>query len=133
MANPPPKQPKGLDERTARVRCHQLVGSFIPYGRAARRQREAPGGRRGDPDAEGRRVAWDGVHSSPAIVELDAAHADLAKKLARLEKSGLAWPAIMVEMIEAVRKYRMPTLDGMRERNGLTQTFGEQTVKEIVR
>jgi hypothetical protein len=102
-----PTRRKVVDERLARIRCHQLVARFIP--------------------------AWDGVHSSPAIVELTAAHATVEKELARLSSKHASWAVTLVELAEFVRKYRLPVLDRMRERNGLTTTFGEQTVDEIVR
>ena len=96
-----------VDERSAEIMCWQLVARFLP--------------------------TWDGAHSSPVIVELIDAHAAVEQELRRLQKLGHSWTVVLTQLAEHARRYRLPVLDGLRERNGLADTFGEQTVREVVR
>ncbi|MFL5916747.1 MAG: hypothetical protein ACJ752_14095 [Gaiellaceae bacterium] len=104
---PPKRKANTIDDRTARIKCSRLAARFIP--------------------------AWDGVHGSPVITELDAAHAAVSKELARLRAKHFSYEVVLTELIEFVRRYRMPILDGMRDRNGCPDTFGESVVDEVMR
>ena len=95
-----------VNDRTAMIRSRQLASRFIPAC--------APG------------------DTNPVIDELRTAHAAVSDELARLYVRH-PWPVVLVELAEFVRRYRMPLLDGLRERNHLTETFGEQVVRETVR
>ena len=69
--------------------------------------------------------------TGPVIDELRSAHAAVSKELNRLAAKH-PWPVVLTELSAFVTRYRMPVLDGMRDRNSLPDTFAAQCVREIV-
>lgn len=100
----PPRPP--ISDRDARVKCHLLVQQFYPA------------------------VAPEDM-GLPVVQEQFAAHASVARKMDELARK-YDWPVALTQLSEFVRKYRMPLIDGMRDRNDLPDTFGEYAVRQVI-
>lgn len=93
-----------MTEREALIACSQIVGRFVPA------------------------LVSDG--NAPLAQELLDAHAAIKAERDRLARTK-RWPAVLTELRSFVADYRLPGIDALRQRNGLSESFGAQVIREL--